>query len=1120
MVVKSKLVTPLFILVLLASAMPVPLIAGNSYKVALENMGIRVPQEQVKGYYELYEVALKGIRVLEATGNYVLVSLDGLDNAGYVMVPGKPLLPYVTYTFIVKGYVKEARVHVEPLSFKTIRLSSRVLPAPRPLTYHPSYPNRLEHVPDEEVYGRDKYFPGVLAEANVYHGLLGRSVLSVKVYPVQYNPLKNEVVVVDRAVVKVSYTKPAYMPFNEKSLLIITTQSLAGLLNTTLGDFYRGKGYSVTVVDTEYIYEKYPPAGTISDYPGFYNPAFPDRIYEVLQRFYNYTLALKIIKYLESTLGSYSHVLLVGNALDVPPSFYYQYSTYMYFYLDPYNAWMPTDIFYSDLDRDLVPDLFVGRIPFSNPESVSYVVDKIRSWYNAPAASSDKLVMAGGYPFGLSMMFGETALSTMTLFNDTWSFNTVLLTRTSGNYSPVTVKSVLQGYEDAAWFFLLSHGEGTAFADLLMTPEYRAIEYLATSKDLLAMKPSPSVPVVSSVACTNAAWDTELVPPSESYYTPFTPPSIGQAMLLSPAGGVAYVGSARIAWEYLGPFVFEDGVIYNYYYGATLLHRKIISTYNSYRMIGEKVSLGQVVAEGLARYLSEVAVSGVIVYPEDLDVIMSEVMKLSLLGDPALALPVPEKAVEKPWIRYIKGVNPLSYLNAYTVFFIGEGQVPLYRPGIAGVMNISGGGTSEVTVVVNRIFGDSVGLYYHLPITTESTSIQEGVGVYETLFDRERSGKVLIKFCVPGWGEVRYLATSMGLAVSPERAKMGGLVSIEGFGLDILGYIYEVELVVAGRIVTRVPVDPTLGYLNWALALPYIVPGIYNVTIILPRGYYDPALSPVLPLLAAKLTVYGEEGLSVNVIAPNAVEVHEKVAVLVNTVFRGEPVDSQITVMAIGPDGSEVQPVIKRLNEGVYLVEFTAEAPGAYKVIVKASYGTELISAYGTGGFAVVAVDRLYDVGELVQNEAEKTRTLVVLLNGTLSAGLTDLIRDIKVLGNGVVVIETKVGEVAGRLVELNNNVLAVNTSAGLLFIKLDDLGDDIRVKLESAKLEVTGKLEDRIGELEDSVSKVNSTINTKLEELDGRISQIAGTVYIMIGVLYVVVAIMGAVILVTRRKH
>ncbi|MEM4570763.1 MAG: hypothetical protein QXE66_05605, partial [Desulfurococcaceae archaeon] len=108
MVVKSKLVTPLFILVLLASAMPVPLIAGNSYKVALENMGIRVPQEQVKGYYELYEVALKGVRVLEATGNYVLVSLDGLDNAGYVMVPGKPLLPYVTYTFIVKGYVKEA----------------------------------------------------------------------------------------------------------------------------------------------------------------------------------------------------------------------------------------------------------------------------------------------------------------------------------------------------------------------------------------------------------------------------------------------------------------------------------------------------------------------------------------------------------------------------------------------------------------------------------------------------------------------------------------------------------------------------------------------------------------------------------------------------------------------------------------------------------------------------------------------------------------------------------------------------------------------------------------------------------------------------------------------------
>jgi len=1108
----------LFVLVL---ALAIPSIShfayagsGSSYRTVLQDMGIRVPEESVGGLYKVYTVALGSVVVESTDEGYATLYVDGAgNNLNYLTAPGKPMLPYIVYTFTVNGYVDNAGVYVEPLGFRVVDLRSRLIPAPQPLAYRPDYPNELRYVPDENVYGSDQYFPGTLAEVKVYKGLLGKSIVSVKIFPAQYNPTENRLVVVDRMVIRVSYGKPTYIPFQQKSLLIITTPALKDVASSTLGNFYKDMGYSVDIVDTEYIYANFPPASNITEYPGFYNPESlkppeedrikTDYVYQTLVEKYNYTLALKIISYLSDTLGNYSHVLLVGNALDVPPSFYYKYF-YFFDYVGPYEGWIPTDLFYADINRDLVPDLYVGRIPFSDLKDVSYVAAKIIAWHSSSVSRSDKLFMAGGYPFGLPLMFGETALSTMVLFNDTSSFDVTLLTRTSFNYTKEDILSILQGKADALWFFMLSHGAGFAFADVLATPEFIEWEYL-TSFEVLSLSPSAGVPIVSSVACTNAAWDTELVTPE------FPPPSIGQAILLSPAGGIAYLGSARIAWELLGSFVVDNGMLYNYYYGATYLHRRIISTYNSYRVRGVEPSLGQVVAEGLASYVAEVmTLPDVAMFPDLADIVLSEIMKLALLGDPALKLPAPKDIAEKPRIERIESINPVGYIDALMLSYYAEGEAPLYKPNVVGVMNIVGSGTSKVKVVENRILSSPYELNYHTLINTSEIQMTDGSGVYETLFNRDRSGKVLIKFCIPGWGEIRFIATSAGLVATPDRVPMGGAVTVEGFGLDILGYVYEVQLVVAGRAITTVPVDISRGYLRWTLAMPYTAPGTHNVSIELPYKVYDEEMTVITELLSTTVVVYGETALDIGVAAPTIAEAGKTVTALVSVSLGEQPVDADITVTVVDPQGSSLEPSVEALGDGLYAIEFSVNELGDYSVIVKAAYETETTRAYGTKGFTVSVVDKLYGIGSLIESETSATRNLIAAVNQSLSAGLWNLIDSVEILNDKTVVIETKLGEVRGQLVEINDNVLKVNTTAGLLFVRLDMLEDKVSTDISTVS---------------SNLDTMSNTLNARLESLENRVDELENslnqatqTLQIMVGVLYAIAIALGVAAVARKR--
>ena len=1090
-----------------------------SYESFIEKLGVDVPRERVKGYALNLLLEVNDVRTIEPleTEKYLLLDIDANAEILKIAMPGKPMVPYAVYTFTVKGYVSEAKVRAVPLSYKLMVLDKPIAPAPNPLAYNMFYNNSISYEADEVVYRSERFFPGRLADIKVLHGLLGKSIISVSVYPVQYSPAKNMVLIVDSIALEITYTEPKPLEFSEKSVLIITTPKLVDAVSTTYAKIYRQLGYEVHIVDVNYIYEVAPLAKPITEYPGFYAPAYRDDVYQILVQRYNYTLALKIIGYLSSTLGKYSHVLLIGNAADVPPSFYYQLPLeWLKGY--SYDLWIPTDLFYADLDRDLIPDIYVGRIPFSDPSQVQYVAYKIANWYKSPASSSDKLVLVGGYPFlQFPLMFGETALSTMVLANETWSFYVELLTRTSGTYTRENILNVLSGQWNALWLFLISHGTGDSFADYVATEKGIQIEWI-TARDILALNPSFSIPIVSSVACSNAAWDMDLVP---ALFTT----SVGQATLLSPAGGIAYIGSARMAFEFVDYFRVLNGTVVNAYYGATYLHRKIVSAYNRHRVLDEGATLGQVVSEGIAEYLASV-IPMFVYYSEDYYIVLSEVMKLALLGDPVLVLPKPSKVPTKPWIGLVTSPDVATYLDVAIPYYYAQGRLPLFKPGVTNMIEVAGGGTASVDVILVRIFSYPNYLLYHRTLYTTSMSMVEGRGKLGVVFDKEKSGKLLIKFSIPGWGEIRYLATSAALIVQPVRAKAGEPVFVEAFGLDILGYIRYIDLVVSGIIVVSIPVDPVKGYLNWTLALPYLAPGKHKVSIHIAPDYYNPeytaSLTEFIKVFTAEVNVYGEEPMHIDVVAPSLTELRKSVPVLIRALYKGVPTDANISVIVLAPSDAKVPVNINRVDAGLYLATFTATELGIYKVVATATYSSENVYVYGSGGAAVVVVDRVYNIGATLETLGTSLETqrvnveiLAKLLNNTVLPTLGDIVEGVRILNDKTVVIETKLGNLTGQLIEVNNNVLKVNTSLGVLHIDLKDIGANITSNIRDLSEDIS-KLG---GDISRDINLVNSTINRRIDSLSSELDNLKLMVYALLGVSAATLATAGVSIAIRRKS-
>jgi len=351
---------------------------------------------------------------------YLELNVEGANACLYHA--DEPMLPVHTISLSYPFGTKIVDIECEMGEMKTMVLSDKIAPAPKPVIQGMSS-NVQELEMDQSIYNSDTLFPsgwfnyytgGGLDENNEH-----KTFLTIRVYPVRYNPIKDIIYYVEDLDLKIIYDESDIDPFPENSahdMVIISPSEFSADLQE-LADHKNSFGVNTIIKTTEDIY---------NEYTGVDKP-------EQIKYFIKDALDTWNIKYVMLVGGMKS--LLWGVPRDdknqgtkdwhVPVR--YTNNKEMGSVHDP--GFM-SDLYYADIydgegnfsswdiDRngasdgifanwkfgagrdilDLYPDVYVGRLACRNKLEVKLMVNKIINYEKSTADPSwfNKMIVVGG----------------------------------------------------------------------------------------------------------------------------------------------------------------------------------------------------------------------------------------------------------------------------------------------------------------------------------------------------------------------------------------------------------------------------------------------------------------------------------------------------------------------------------------------------------------------------------------------------------------------------------------------------------------------------------------------------------------------------------------------------
>jgi hypothetical protein len=367
-------------------------------------------------------------RILEGTRGQ-RIEMEGF---GYLMVPGKPLLP--AKNFLV-GLPPGARVQsVEVRGINPVQLSGtyQISPSPQILPVADPFVNSkiLKELQDEwkrnnqSVYSSDQAYPENRGKLMSSGSLRKYSYASVSFYPFSYSPLSGRLIHYDGAEIEIEYELPLSGSLEAHKVELLKWDDLADEKASRLfvnyqeiKDLYNPEGSQARVLSETYDYviittNELQGAITSSDFLNWKaHLGYKLRTVLVTDTEITSQPGTKLAEQIRNFLRSYyipwgiEYVLLVGDLASVPMQLCY-HSPYWHTYTpdDPYNAGgaRPTDMYYADLslpdsvswdsDRDGFPgeygqdnpdfsaEVYVGRIPTSDTARITYSLNKLVSF--------------------------------------------------------------------------------------------------------------------------------------------------------------------------------------------------------------------------------------------------------------------------------------------------------------------------------------------------------------------------------------------------------------------------------------------------------------------------------------------------------------------------------------------------------------------------------------------------------------------------------------------------------------------------------------------------------------------------------------------------------------------
>jgi hypothetical protein len=355
----------------------------------------------------------------DAGRTFLSLEADGLSGGS---PPGQPQLP-TDGELVVVPPGSEVRWDLSRVEVDSIRLDYPLLPAPTPVQAEPDLRQQsgggVRYVPDPDIYDFDRLYPAGWVTWGAPARLRGVDLAPLTVSPFRYNPARNELHILRRATLVISFVPsaqtgpgPTYPPPAEPFASVLSAATLnfpnvvadrressaSGLSTSPLPTWNPGSNAYRVIVDGDGLYrltyDELAAAGLpLGGGPGHLNP----QTFRLMSR--GQELALWVTGQGDQRFDPGdeirwnpvpAYVLLVGDGtLDFHDYTGAGSETFIPPFLAPVDSfWGETasDNLYATVDGpDPLADFFIGRLPVNTPLEVTTVVNKIIAYEIAPA---------------------------------------------------------------------------------------------------------------------------------------------------------------------------------------------------------------------------------------------------------------------------------------------------------------------------------------------------------------------------------------------------------------------------------------------------------------------------------------------------------------------------------------------------------------------------------------------------------------------------------------------------------------------------------------------------------------------------------------------------------------
>lgn len=449
--------------------------------------------------------------VIEEHGEYINVYVGESDF--YHIADGTPVLP-------VKLVLQEFTFGTEIISVGYEISSSTTIPITKKLSFGKISPRGTDM--DEDIYESSNLYPSDWISYHTGGGLSfgnHKTFLSIRIYPVRYSPLNDEIQHIDQITLTITYQEPGQAILNENSeyeLLILAPSQFNSQIQK-LVTHKNNMGVNTISVGLSEVYDQMSSQGRDE----------PEKIKYYIKNAIE-TWGIKYVLLMGGRIGqSFSWYLPVRYSHVVPPD-EQEYAEESFisdlYYADIYDStggfssWdsNDNDIFaewdetYKE-EMDLYPDVYVGRLACRYSFEVSTMVNKIINYEKEECDENwfKKLVLVAGDAYDDPDHFNEGELIAEEAINKMSDFTPVRLYAAEGqDINKASVKQVIDPGCGFAYF--PGHGSPMTWATHF-PPDGTEWTTGFGIFDMSSLNNKEKLPIVVVGGCHNSQFDVTIL---------------------------------------------------------------------------------------------------------------------------------------------------------------------------------------------------------------------------------------------------------------------------------------------------------------------------------------------------------------------------------------------------------------------------------------------------------------------------------------------------------------------------------------------------------------------------------------------------------------------------------